>query len=109
MLTVLVIMLCVIYLFYMFATSRYKRIQVIEKYIHKFGNLTNYIIVDNNGNHYWVGSVYSIMLGWITIDIFSGFNYNFWLQIKEIDYDIKYYGFRIPVLGIFPIVVSLNH
>ena len=58
------------------------------------------MIVDTNGNHYDLNNSIWFMK-WDAIED--------WVSVKKNDtITIKYYGWRIPILGMFPRIVSTN-
>ncbi len=82
-------------------TSNNTNIHVKNKYKYVKGGFTHFMIVDTNDVHYnihnsfWYGK-------WDAVED--------WTNIKIGEHlRIKYYGFRVPLLGMFPNVVDTKH
>jgi hypothetical protein len=85
---------------YTLKTTKYKIIDVKEKYMFTRNGFTEFMIIDEKGNHYNVTN--SIWYWkWDSIEDWHKIQTN-----KE--FIIKYYGWRIPVLGLFPNVVMTD-
>ncbi len=82
---------------YAFGTSETKFIKIKEKYKFDRNGFTEFMIIDENDNHYNVNN--SVWYWkWNSIED--------WHKIetsKQID--IKYYGWRVPLLGLFPNII----
>jgi len=86
---------------YILSSSNKTTLIVKDKYKYVKGGFTNFMIVDLNGVHYnihnsfWYGKWDSVE-DWTNINIGETLN-------------VKYYGFRIPLLGLFPNIVDTKH
>jgi hypothetical protein len=85
---------------YVYGTSKIEYSSIIKKYKMVRGGYTDFMVIDKKGNHYNVNN--SIWYWkWNSIED--------WNNIKEGDeLKINYYGWRIPILGIFPKIYTLN-
>ncbi len=83
---------------YAFGTVEVKSITIKDKYQMYSNNITRFYIIDTQNNHYCIP--YSV---WY-------FQYNvpeIWSSIeKSKPYKIKYYGYRIPCLNLFPNIIK---
>lgn len=79
---------------YALITRDNSTVKIVEKYKFDSNGFTNFMVVDASERHYRVSN--SVWYNkWDSVEDYS--------KIKEDTYiDIKYYGFRIPILGIFP-------
>ena len=85
---------------YTLKTTKHKIITVHKKYKFSNNGFTEFMIIDEKGNHYNVNN--SIWYWkWDSIEDWHKIQTN-----KE--FIIKYYGWRIPVLGLFPNVVMTD-
>lgn len=83
---------------YSIFTFRITKIKVMKKYNYNTYGFTNFMIVDANGKHYKVNN--SLWYNkWDSIETYNDINID-----DEIT--IKYYGYRIPILGLFPNIFS---
>ena len=87
------------HLLYAFGTKESKSIQVAQKYTFSENGYSKFMIVDECSNHYCVNNSFWYWK-WDSIEDWTAINVNDYLQIK-------YYGYRIPLLGIFPNI--FNH
>lgn len=95
-----VVGLIIWHLAYVLITSKQKEVSIVKKYKYNAYGFTEFMFIDSYGKHYNVkNSVW--YLKWNSIEDWNSFEPND--KIK-----IKYYGWRIPCLGVFPIVVSTN-
>lgn len=80
---------------YALTTSTSKSTTIKDTYQFDRMGMTNFMLVDESGNHYRMSN--SVWYWkWDTIeDVYKN-------RIKDSQIDINYYGWRIPVLGIFP-------
>ena len=85
------------HLLYAYCTKDSKIITVKQKYTFDRHGFTEFMIIDDNYNHYNVN---------------NSFWYNKWNSIEDWNkietnknIQITYYGWRIPVLGLFPNVI----
>jgi hypothetical protein len=82
---------------YAFETSETKFIKIKQKYTFDRNGFTEFMIIDDNGKHYNVNN--SVWYWkWDSIEDWHKMETS-----KEIA--IKYYGWRVPALGIFPNIV----
>jgi len=79
---------------YAFATQKEKSIIIVKKYTYCKNGFTDFMIIDKNGNHYNVNNSFWYYK-WNSIEDWSNIGVN---QL----FHIKYYGWRIPILGCFP-------
>ena len=85
------------HLLYAYCTKDSKIINVKQKYKFDRHGFTEFIIIDDNNNHYNVNN--SIWYNkWNSIEDWNKIETNKNIQIT-------YYGWRIPVLGLFPNVI----
>ena len=83
---------------YAFGTAEKKMIKVTNKYQYDRYGLTEFMIIDENGKHYNVNN--SVWYWkWDSIEDWHNIPMN-----KEII--IKYYGWRVPLLGLFPNIIN---
>ena len=75
-----------------------KTIQVARKYMMHTKTGTSFMIIDTEGNHYEV-PVSIRHWQWNVQELYDSFR-------EGIQYEIKYFGKRIPVLGTFPCIVG---
>lgn len=76
-------------------------IQIDKKYTYTKNANTEFMIIDQNGRHYSVNNNFWYWK-WNSIED--------WHKYKEKDYiKIKYYGYRIPLLGFFPNIIHINN
>lgn len=85
---------------YIFGTCEIKNIQISNKYSFVRNGYTNFMIVDQQGKHYnMINSFW--YWKWNSIED--------WNQLNHLENrNVKIYGFRIPILGIFPNIVSID-
>jgi hypothetical protein len=86
---------------YAVGTKREKEINIVSKYQFTRNGFTEFMIIDSEGNHYNVNNSFWYWK-WDSIEDWSSIEAN-----KKIN--TKYYGFRVPILGIFPNIVSSNY
>lgn len=83
--------------YYTYNTTQNKIIKVNKKYNFTRNGFTEFMIIDNTGKHYNVNN--SVWYWkWDSIEDWNNIETN-----KEIF--IKYYGWRVPLLGLFPNVI----
>lgn len=86
---------------YVIITKDNKNIVIDKKYKYNTNGFTNFMIIDTNGKHYNVNN----SLWFLKYDSIED-----WSSVEKGDnLIIKYYGWRIPFLGLFPKVVSINN
>ena len=79
---------------YAFGTSKPERSKIVKKYKMVRNGFTEFMVIDEQGKHYNVNNSFWFWK-WDSIED--------WSNIKEGDeLYFKYYGWRIPVLGLFP-------
>jgi hypothetical protein len=87
-----------IYCGYIVLTTKTKFIKVIKKYKYVAYGFTQFMIIDENLVHYNVTNSL-LYCKWSCIEM--------WYNIEtNKDVAIKYYGWRIPFLGMFPCIVQ---
>lgn len=79
---------------YTYTTSKTEKIEIKEKYLYTCNGFTRFMIIDKNNKHFCVNNSFWYWK-WNSIEDY------FHLKKNEI-YSVKYYGFRIPLFGIFP-------
>jgi hypothetical protein len=84
---------------YTLSTIDKKTIEIKDKYQFTANGFTNFMIVDVNNNHYRVNNSfwylkYDSIEDWCKMD-------------KSNKIQVKFYGFRIPILGIFPNIIEV--
>lgn len=85
---------------YVITSEKTNNIYVKGKYIFTQNGHTNFMIIDNNDVHYNINNSFWYWK-WDSIEDWSKIKIN-----KQLD--IKYYGYRIPELGVFPNIVLTN-
>jgi hypothetical protein len=85
---------------YTLGTTSTKIIRVKHKYQFDRNGLTEFMIIDDNGKHYNVNNSFWYWK-WDSIEDWHKLETS-----KEIN--IKYYGWRVPLFGIFPNIVFIN-
>lgn len=82
---------------YAFGTAEDKFIKLKQKYTFDRNGFTEFMIIDENGNHYNVNN--SVWYWkWDSIED--------WHKLETSkDISIKYYGWRVPLLGLFPNII----
>jgi hypothetical protein len=86
---------------YTYGTTQNKIIVINKKYQFTRNGFTEFMIVDNKGDHYNINNSvwywkWNSIEDWVKLDTNN-------------EIHIKYYGYRIPFLGIFPNIISNNH
>ncbi len=85
---------------YTLGTMNQKDIVVAKKYQYDSNGFTHFMIVDTTGNHYDVNNSLWYMK-WDSIED--------WSSVETNDnVSIKYYGWRVPFLGMFPKIIKTN-
>jgi hypothetical protein len=84
--------------FYTYGTVQNKIIVIKKKYKFSRNGLTEFMIIDNNNKHYNVNNSFWFWK-WDSVEDWNNLETNQQLIIK-------YYGYRIPVLGIFPNIIT---
>jgi len=89
------------HLCYAIGTKEEKEIIVSKKYKFDRNGFTEFMIIDNSGKHYNLNN--SIWFWkWNSIE-----DWNLIQENKKIA--IKFYGWRVPLFGIFPNIVNSNY
>lgn len=85
---------------YTFSTTQTDNIQVVKKYKMNRNGFTDFMIIDDKGRHFNINN--SVWFWkWNSIED--------WHKIEEKkELPIKYYGWRYPIFGLFPNIVSLD-
>jgi hypothetical protein len=85
---------------YTYSTTKNEIIQIDKKYKMNKNGFSNFMVIDKLGRHFNVN---------------NSFWYNKWDSLEDwhkIENNknilIKYYGFRIPILGLFPNIIRIN-
>ena len=99
--------LCILYInglvyhgIYAYSTNKYEKINIAKKYEITRNGFTDFMIIDNKERHFNLNNSFWYNK-WDTIED--------WYKIKENDeLDIKYYGLRIAIFGVFPTIVKCN-
>ena len=85
---------------YALGTEKTEKSRIVKKYKMVRNGFTEFMVVDENGNHYNVNNSFWYWK-WNSIED--------WYDIKEGDeLDFKYYGWRVPVLGMFPNIYNVQ-
>ena len=85
---------------YIYGTSEIKNIQILNKYSFVRNGYTEFMIIDQNGKHYnMINSFW--YWKWNSIEDWNKLNY---LENRT----VRIYGYRIPIFGIFPNIVSID-
>lgn len=79
---------------YTYMTSKTENIKIKEKYLYTCNGFTRFMIIDENNRHFCVNNSFWYWK-WNSIEDY------FFIKENEF-YSIRYYGFRIPLCGIFP-------
>lgn len=85
---------------YTYGTTTKKQIVVASKYKFDRRGYTDFMVVDNAGNHYSVNNSFWFMK-WDSVEDWHSIELN-----KPLD--IKYFGWRVPVFGTFPNIVKIR-
>ena len=86
---------------YSYFSQKNKNIEVSDKYTFDSNGYTNFMIVDTKNKHYKVSNNLWFWK-WDSIED--------WYSIKKgTTLPICYYGYRVPFLGFFPNIISLNN
>jgi len=84
--------------YYAYGTKSTDTIKVSNTYMYTQNGFTQFMIIDKNGKHYNVNNSFWYWK-WNSIEDWHK------IEIGEV-INVKYYGYRIPLLGIFPNIVS---
>lgn len=86
------------HLAYIISSEKTDVIRVSDKYTFTQSGHTNFMIVDTKGRHYNVNNSFWFWK-WDSIED--------WTNLKQDEtIRVKYYGYRIPELGIFPNIIG---
>lgn len=86
---------------YAIGTKEEKEIIVVKKYKFDRNGFTEFMVVDINGKHY---NINNSLWYWKWNSIED------WSSIKENStINAKFYGWRVPIFGIFPNIVNSNN
>lgn len=83
---------------YTYKTTKHTTIYIDKKYTFDKNGSTNFMVIDKYGKHYNVNNSFWYWK-WDSIEDWHK------LEINKDNVDIKYYGLRIPSLGLFPNIV----
>jgi hypothetical protein len=90
--------ICSLHGVYVFSTSENEEIKIVKKYTMDRNGFTNFMVIDNKNRHFNVNN--SVWYWkWDSIEDWST------LQENSI-VNVKYYGWRIPFIGLFPNIVK---
>ena len=85
---------------YAFGTAKPKKTKIVKKYKMVRNGFTEFMVIDDQGKHYNINNSFWYWK-WDSIED--------WSNIKEGDeLYFKYYGWRVPVLGLFPNIYMTN-
>ncbi len=85
---------------YSFSTLKVDSIQIKQLYKYSKNGSTSFMLIDNDDKHYNINNSFWYCK-WNAIED--------WNKLKiEDKVNIKYYGYRIPVFGIFPIIINIQ-
>jgi len=85
---------------YAFSTSKNENVTIVGKYKMVRNGFTDFMIIDNQGRHFNVSNSLWYWK-WDSIEDWHNINDN-------ISINIKYYGWRMPIFGLFPNVINSN-
>lgn len=83
---------------YTYKTTNYAKIIIDKKYTFDKNGSTNFMVIDTNGKHYNVNNSFWYWK-WDSIEDWHK------LQTNKHNIKIKYYGLRVPLLGLFPNII----
>jgi hypothetical protein len=83
---------------YTYKTTKHATIIIDKKYTFDKNGLTNFMVIDTNGKHYNVNNSFWYWK-WDSIEDWHK------LQTNKHNIKIKYYGLRVPTLGLFPNII----
>ena len=85
---------------YTLGTSKNEQLTIVKKYKMVRNGYTEFMVIDENERHF---NVNNSLWYWKWNSIED------WTKIKEGDnFNFKYYGWRVPVLGLFPNIYMTN-
>ena len=86
---------------YAMGTSKTEKSIIVKKYKMSRNGFTEFMVIDQQGKHYNVNN--SFWYGkWNSVED--------WSNIKEgYELNFKYYGLRVPLLGLFPNIYFTKH
>ncbi len=87
--------------FYVYASTNTRRIRIKRKYKYVKSGMTSFMIIDMDENHYSLNNSiwfwkWDAIEDWYSLD-------------KEREINIKFYGYRIPILSLFPNIYSYSN
>ena len=86
------------HLVYTVTSKRSKNIYIKDKYMFTQNGFTNFMVVDQKGNHYNVNN---------SLWFWKWDSLEDWTKLKPNDHiRIEYYGYRVPFFASFPNIVS---
>jgi len=86
---------------YALGTAKLEKSKIVKKYKMIRNGFTEFMVIDEQGKHYNINNSFWYWK-WDSIED--------WSNIKEGDeLYFKYYGWRVPVLGLFPNIYMTNH
>ena len=83
---------------YAYGTEKEHNIEIKSKYKYTKSGFTKFMIIDKNDDHYCVNN----SMWYLKFDSIEDYNK---INVGSIIY-IKYYGYRIPILNMFPNIVK---
>jgi hypothetical protein len=87
--------------FYSYGTKNVATIEIEKTYIYTKNGFSDFMVIDKMGKHYNVGNNFWFWK-WDSIEDWNRLN-------KNDKIDVKYYGYRIPLLGIFPNIYEIKN
>lgn len=85
-----------------FGTTKQEELLITKKYKFVSNGFTNFMVIDDNGRHFNVNNSFWYWK-WDAIEDWSNIN-----VINNNKIRVSYYGYRIPILGMFPNIVCSN-
>ncbi len=87
--------------FYVYLSTNTRRIRIKRKYKYVKSGMTSFMIIDMDENHYSLNNSiwfwkWDAIEDWYSLD-------------KEREINIKFYGYRIPILSLFPNIYSYSN
>ncbi len=87
--------------FYVYASTNTRRIRIKRKYKYVKSGMTSFMIIDMDENHYSLNNSiwfwkWDAIEDWYSLD-------------NEREINIKFYGYRIPILSLFPNIYSYSN
>lgn len=90
---------------YVYGTSGEATIRVVDTYQYTCGGYTRFMIVDEDNRHFWMNNTFWYWK-WDTLEDWSRVQ-----RAAAVDsriFSIRYYGYRVPCLGVFPMIFEIR-